>query len=124
MHKSGFFFILIIALMLGGMTSCTSDQGLKQGNDTISSRQADDNDDLSEDEENDENEVEVDINLLPDVVTNALGLSYPGSEILEADQITHANGLITYDIEIKYQGTILEPMFDASGGFLGLDSDD
>jgi uncharacterized membrane protein YkoI len=79
-----------------------------------------------ENEEADEevNEKEINISDLPQIIKDSIQNKYPGSEIIEADEITNTDGSITYDIEIKYNDDVIEVMYDSKGNFLGIESDD
>ena len=83
-----------------------------------------DRDDDDGDDDDDENEVEIDISELPRSIQDNIGQSFPNATLLEADKITHKDGRITYDVEIKTDGKIKELMYDAYGKFLGEEIDD
>lgn len=72
----------------------------------------------------DENEREINLNELPQSILHAITSQYPDAELLEADEITHADGRITYDVEIRYNRKVIEPMYNADGTFLGEEEDD
>lgn len=77
-----------------------------------------------EEDEDDENEREISPSELPQIIKSAIASKYAGAEMVEADEVTQANGQITYDVELKLNGEIKEVMFDAKGEFLGVESDD
>jgi hypothetical protein len=71
----------------------------------------------------DENEREISISELPAAVLDAIAENYPGAELLEADEITNNDGSLTYDIEIRHDGSVFEVMYDTAGNFLGIEQD-
>ncbi|MCF8303357.1 MAG: PepSY-like domain-containing protein [Bacteroidales bacterium] len=92
----------------------------------IESEEGEDDDEEGENEhgdDNDENEREIDPNELPQVIKSDIQNRYPDAKMLEADEITHPDGAITYDVEIKHNNQIIELMYDARGEFLGIEED-
>jgi hypothetical protein len=71
-----------------------------------------------------EKEVEINIAQLPQLVQNNIRLAYTGCKMIEADQITHTGGNITYDVELTHNGKTIEVMYDANGTFLGEENED
>lgn len=69
-------------------------------------------------------EKEIDPSSLPASIKEAIESKYPGSELIEADEITHADGKVTYDVEIKHDDSITELMYDAEANFLGIEADE
>jgi hypothetical protein len=77
------------------------------------------------DEGEEENEVEIDPMDLPEAVKIDISSRYSDSVLLEADEITHQAGEITYDVEIKTaEGEVIELMYKPDGTFLGIESDE
>ncbi|MFN0274818.1 MAG: hypothetical protein ACKVPJ_03655 [Chitinophagales bacterium] len=74
--------------------------------------------------DDDENERSIKISELPDAVLSAINEDYPGAQLLEADEITHPDNSLTYDVEMKFEGAVIEVMYDAEGNFLGVEEDD
>jgi uncharacterized membrane protein YkoI len=103
------FFALLFVLSL---TSCDK---LSHAAEEVSFRQKT-NKDVKEKEINPE--------MLPQVIKDDIAARYPGSQLLEADEITQKDGTLTYDVEIKHENKKLELMYDAAGNFLGLEADD
>ena len=69
-------------------------------------------------------EKEIKITDLPKPIKDAIADKYVGAELLEADEITHVDGKITYDVEIKYQSKVIELMYDLQGKFLGQEEEE
>lgn len=78
----------------------------------------------SKDEREEENERAIKISELPQSVKDGIEKKYSGAELIEADEITHRDGSLTYDIEIKHNGSAMEVMFDDRGAYLGVEIDD
>jgi hypothetical protein len=81
-------------------------------------------DDDDESDGDDENEREINPEELPQVIKDAIAQKYAGAELLEADEITQKDGSLTYDVEIKVNGEIIEVMYDVQGNFLGIEIDE
>ncbi|NQV48903.1 MAG: PepSY-like domain-containing protein [Candidatus Marinimicrobia bacterium] len=79
---------------------------------------------LEDDDEGEQNEREIDISELPEGVVNSIANLYPGSTILEADEITAADGSFRYEIEIQVGSENIDLMFAADGTYMGLEDDD
>lgn len=92
-------------------------------NDETDEAEDDDNDD-GECDDYDENEVEINPDDLPQNVKDNLNSQFPGAEILEADKITHENGSVSFDVEIKTNGEVIEVMYNNEGKYLGQEFDD
>ena len=80
-------------------------------------------DDDEDDDEGEQNEREIDISELPEGVVNSIANLYPGSTILEADEITAADGSFRYEIEIQVGSENIDLMFAADGTYMGLEDD-
>lgn len=61
-----------------------------------------------------ETEVEIEISQLPKAVLAYIAANYKAQKIKEAAKITNANGIITYEAEIKGKDLI----FDSKGNFI------
>jgi len=83
-----------------------------------------DDDDGDMEEDDDGNEIEIAVEDLPTSIIDDIMNNYPGAELLEADQITHGDGSITYDVEMKHEGTVIEVMYDSEANFLGIEQDE
>lgn len=70
-----------------------------------------------------EKEVEIAVDMLPEVIKSAIQATYAGAELLEADQITRPNGSIYYDVEIKHNDKVMELMYESDGNFLGIEEE-
>ena len=81
----------------------------------------DDGDDDEDDDDDDGREVEISVSELPEAVKSAIAAKYSNAGLIEADEITYENGEITYDIEIRYEGKVIEVMYSAKGEFLGVE---
>ena len=79
---------------------------------------------VNDDDPDDEIEIEISPNELPQSIKDDIMVRYPGAELLEADEITKEDGSVTYDVEIKSNGVITELMYGADGNFLGIELDD
>lgn len=78
-----------------------------------------------EDESEEEIEVEISTQDLPQAIKDDISTSYSGSSILEADEITHQDGEITFDVEIKTaEGEVIELMYKSDGTFIGIETDE
>lgn len=97
------------------------------GNFVEQEQDADDEDDPNDideqDDADDEQEVEINVTELPQAVKDGIAAEYPGAEMLEADEITREDGSHTYDVEIRYEGKVIEVMFDSEGAFLGVEEE-
>ena len=103
-----------------------NDQDIELVFDSIGSFVGLEDDDEDNDEDNDEgeqNEREIDISELPEGVVNSIANLYPGSTILEADEITAADGSFRYEIEIQVGSEIIDLMFAADGTYMGVEDD-
>lgn len=78
----------------------------------------------SMDMDQDENEVEIALTDIPQPVLDGLTSRLSDFTLLEADQITHSDGQITYDVEVEVNGMVEEHMFSADGSYLGMEEDD
>ena len=74
-------------------------------------------------EAEEENEREIDPQTLPESIKNNIETKYTGAELLEADEITHPDGTISYDVEIRHGGMVTELMYDRDGTFLGVEEE-
>lgn len=81
----------------------------------------DDEDDMDDDEEN---EKSIEVSQLPESVSKAIFQKYNNAKLIEADEITHEDGSITYDIEIENNGENFEVMYDVNANYLGVEQDD
>src|SRR5687767_10624966 len=75
-------------------------------------------------EESEEKERAIAAADLPEAVSKDISTRYPGAAIKEADEITHNDKSITYDVELSQEGKVFEAMYKADGTFIGLESDD
>ncbi|MCB9019748.1 MAG: hypothetical protein H6546_05410 [Chitinophagales bacterium] len=107
--------VLYVILAAASLTACSSNQDpVKQAQQAI--RQANDDDE--------ENEQEIDPMTLPGVILSDVASRFSGAEIQEADQITHEDGSVTYDVEFMLGGEEMEVMYQADGTYLGPEADD
>jgi len=83
-----------------------------------------DDDEEENEEDEEENEREIDVSELSQVVVDAIATLYPESTLMEVDEITAADGSLSYDVEIQIGSEIIEVMFAADGTFLGMEDDD
>lgn len=60
-------------------------------------------------------EREIDLVSLPSVVTGGLRKAYPAGEAKEAEIQENANHTVTYQVEFKNNGKLMEVTFDAKG---------
>lgn len=119
MNKSG---LLVLFFSVLGFMSCKQDSDFRQKNhETLQSRSIEEDEPDEADEE--ENEIEIAVSALPQAVVDAISGRYAGASLKEADKITHLDGSITYDIEITFNGELIEVMYDEHGDFLGEESD-
>lgn len=119
--KSHFLFSFLVIVM--ALVSCAQDNVLRQKNtDNVQSRSATDEDENLEDATEEENEVEIKLSALPQAIVKAIAGTYAGSTLKEADKITQNDGTVTYDIEITFDGEVIEVMYDGEGNFLGEES--
>jgi len=116
-------FLCTFFLVVG--FGCQQDPGIRHQDEAISVRS--DGEQL-ESEDTDESEVaqetELNPNDLPQLIRDAAEARYPGAKLLEADKLAWVDGSITYDVEILLDGETIEPMFVASGEFLGEEDQD
>ena len=115
-----YYLLVICALLVFG--ACASDQSQIRETDEIALRSTDD-DEAEDVYEADENEIEINPADLPQEVLDGLNAQFESAILLEADQITHEDGSVTYDVEMRFEGRTLEVMFDAAGQFLGEEVD-
>ncbi|GAB4251002.1 MAG: hypothetical protein Kow0079_04650 [Vicingaceae bacterium] len=80
----------------------------------------DDEDDMDDDE----NEKSIEVSQLPESISKAIFQRYNNAKLIEADEITHEDGSITYDIEIENNGENFEVMYDINGNYMGVEQDD
>jgi hypothetical protein len=78
-------------------------------------------DDMDDDEEN---EKSIEVSQLPESVSKAIFQKYNNAKLIEADEINHEDGSITYDIEIENNGENFEVIYDINGNYLGVEQDD
>ncbi len=71
----------------------------------------------------DDKEREISPSELPDVIKMAIQNTYAGAEMLEADEVTRANGSIYYDVEIRHKDQRFELMYESDGTFLGIEEE-
>ena len=118
-------FLTAVAMCLVICFGCQQDTGLRSHDDAISVRSDGvEAEDESADDWEEAQETEIDPSTLPRAITGAVESRYPGALIKEADKLTWADGSVTYDVEILFDGETLEPMFTASGVFLGEEDQD
>ena len=108
--------ILLVCCMLLFTASCQKEEeSINNAESTV--QKAGEND-------GDENERTIKPESLPQFIKDDISARYPGAQLTDADEITHNDGKITYDVELKHNGSVFEVMYDAEGNFLGLEVDD
>ena len=70
-----------------------------------------------------ENEREIDPQTLSKAIKDNIENKYPHADLLEADEITHPDGTVSYDVEIRHGGMVTELMYDRDGTFLGVEEE-
>jgi hypothetical protein len=104
--------------------ACAQDPAFnRKENSAVQSRSSDEDEEALDDAAEEEDEIEIDLSALPGTVKDAITARYPGSILREADRITQNDGTITYDVEIRFDGEVIEVMYDAGGTFLGEESE-
>ncbi len=119
MKRINIFAALLIA---SAITACNSTEASDQESPAMDETMQEEP--MATEEDDDENEREIAIANIPEAVTMALSAKVEAYTILEADEITHEDGSVTYDVEIDVNGTTEEHMFASDGSYLGMEVDD
>ena len=117
--------ILLTFLSLVWLVSCSQNEVTYPQGDTpqLKSEITKATDEVVEEDNEGVSEKEIDPQTLSKEIRDNIELKYPQAELLEADEITHLDGTITYDVEIRHANTVTELMYDADGDFLGVEEE-
>lgn len=109
------YFLSAIALI--AFTSCgqsateTTDESSDQ--EVMESEASDEEEDM--DEEIGYEERHISIDALPEAVLKAFNTGYAGVTVKEVEELTDAEGVISYEIEIEVDGQEIDLMYSANG---------
>ncbi len=117
--------VLLTLFTLVWLVSCSQNEVTNPQGDTpqLKSEVSKATDEVVEEDNDGVSEREIDPQSLSKEIKDNIELKYPRAELLEVDEITHLDGTITYDVEIRHANTVTELMYDADGDFLGVEGD-
>jgi hypothetical protein len=71
-----------------------------------------------------EHEEEISLSDLPQSIVDAIAIKFVGAKLMEADKIKPKRGRYFYDVEMLYQGKVIEVMYDRNGQMIGEETED